>query len=97
MRRSRIATRCSPKSIVRTSILGLKGLYYSHDFSRHGYDRNIDHASFAPFWDKVATFGLPVFMELSGTPHYDRASYIGNLIALRPALCSDIACYASCL
>jgi predicted TIM-barrel fold metal-dependent hydrolase len=62
-------------------ILGLKGLYYSHDFSRHGYDRNLDHPAFAPFWDKVAAFSLPVFMELSATPHYDRASYIGNLIA----------------
>jgi len=63
-------------------ILGLKGLYYSHDFSRHGYNRNLDHAAFAPFWDKVAAFSLPVFMELSATPHYDRASYIGNLMAL---------------
>jgi len=62
-------------------ILGLKGVYYSHDFSRHGYGRNLDHAAFAPFWDKVAAFGLPVFMELSATPHYDSASYIGNLMA----------------
>jgi predicted TIM-barrel fold metal-dependent hydrolase len=62
-------------------ILGLKGLYYSHDFSRHGFKRNLDHAAFAPFWDKVAAFSLPVFMELSATPHYDRASYIGNLMA----------------
>src|SRR6266705_2587727 len=62
-------------------VLGLKGLYYSHDFSRHGYARNLDHAAFAPFWDKIASFGLPVFVELSATPHYDRASYIGNLMA----------------
>src|SRR5712691_502839 len=61
--------------------LGLKGLYYAHDFSRHGYARNLDHAAFAPFWDKIASFGLPVFVELSATPHYDRASYIGNLMA----------------
>jgi predicted TIM-barrel fold metal-dependent hydrolase len=63
-------------------VLGLKGVYYSHDFSRHGYARNLDHAAFAPFWDKVAGFGLPVFVELSATPHYDRASYIANLLAL---------------
>ncbi|HXW26943.1 MAG TPA: amidohydrolase family protein, partial [Xanthobacteraceae bacterium] len=62
--------------------LGLKGVYYSHDFSRHGYDRNLDHAAFAPFWDKLAGFGLPAFVELSATPGYDRASYIANLLAL---------------
>jgi predicted TIM-barrel fold metal-dependent hydrolase len=63
------------------AVLGLKGVYYSHDFSRHGYDRNLDHPGLAPFWDKVAGFGLPVFVELSATPHYDRASYIANLMA----------------
>ena len=62
-------------------LLRLNGLYYSHDFSRHGYERNLDHAAFARFWDKVAAFGLPIFMELSATPNYDRASYIGNLLA----------------
>jgi len=61
--------------------LGLKGVYYSHDFSRHGYARNLDHESFAPFWHKVAGYGLPVFVELSATPNYDRASYIANLMA----------------
>src|SRR5262249_59216148 len=39
-------------------VLGLKGVYYSHDFSRHGYARNLDHAAFAPFWAKLAGFGL---------------------------------------
>ena len=63
-------------------VLGLKGVYYSHDFSRHGYARNLDHAAFAPFWEKVAGFRLPVFVELSATPGYDRASYIENLLAL---------------
>src|SRR5262249_35572304 len=63
-------------------VLGLKGVYYSHDFSRHGYARNLDHAAFAPFWEKIAAFRLPVFVELSATPNYDRASYIGNLAAL---------------
>jgi predicted TIM-barrel fold metal-dependent hydrolase len=63
-------------------VLGLKGVYYAHDFSRHGYARNVDHAAFAPFWDKVAAYGLPVFVELSATPRYDRASYLANLLAL---------------
>ena len=62
--------------------LGLKGLYYSQDFSRHGYSRNFDDCAFAAFWDKIAAYRLPVFVELSATPHYDRASYIANLLAL---------------
>jgi predicted TIM-barrel fold metal-dependent hydrolase len=62
--------------------LGLKGLYYSQDFSRHGYSRNLDDCAFAAFWDKIAAYRLPVFVELSATPHYDRASYIANLLAL---------------
>jgi predicted TIM-barrel fold metal-dependent hydrolase len=68
--------------IERASVLGLKGLYYSQDFSRHGYARNVDHAAFAPFWDAIAGRNLPVFVELSATPSYDRAGYIGNLLAL---------------
>ena len=63
------------------NLLGLKGVYYAHDHSRHGYDRNLDHPAFAPFWEKIAGYGLPVFIELSATPHYDRSSYIGNLMA----------------
>ncbi len=62
--------------------LGLKGIYYSHDMSRHGFERNVDHADFAPFWDKIAGYKLPVFLELSSTPNYDRASYLGNIRAL---------------
>jgi predicted TIM-barrel fold metal-dependent hydrolase len=62
--------------------LGLRGLYYAHDFSRHGYERNVDHPAFVPFWDRVVHHGLPVFIELSSTPGYDRASYVGNLRAL---------------
>jgi predicted TIM-barrel fold metal-dependent hydrolase len=63
-------------------VLGLKGLYYAHDFSRHGYERNVDHPAFMPFWDRIATYRLPVFIELSATPRYDRPSYIANLLAL---------------
>ncbi len=68
--------------IERASALGLKGLYYSQDFSRHGYARNVDHAAFAPFWEAIAGRNLPVFVELSATPSYDRTGYIGNLLAL---------------
>ncbi len=62
--------------------LGIKGLYYAHEMSRHGYARNVDHADFAPFWDKIAGYKLPVLIELSSTPNYDKASYMGNLLAL---------------
>jgi predicted TIM-barrel fold metal-dependent hydrolase len=50
--------------------------------SRHGYERNVDHAAFRPFWETVARHQLPVFLELSSTPNYDRASYLGNVQAL---------------
>ncbi|MBM3597498.1 MAG: amidohydrolase [Alphaproteobacteria bacterium] len=61
--------------------LGLRGIYYSHEMSRHGYTRNIDHPDFAPFWDKVVGYKLPVFLELSSTPNYDKPSYLGNVAA----------------
>ena len=62
--------------------LHLRGLYYAQDFSRHGYARNVDHADYRPFWDRIVARKLPVFIELSSTPEYDRASYIANLKAL---------------
>jgi len=65
----------------RAHALGLKGLYYSHDFSRHGYARNMDHDAFRPFWDRIAKWNFPAFVELSSTPNYDKASYIANLLA----------------
>ena len=65
----------------RAHHLGLNGLYYAQDFSRHGYARNMDHRSFDPFWELVAELGLPVFVELSATPDYDRSSYLANLAA----------------
>jgi predicted TIM-barrel fold metal-dependent hydrolase len=63
-------------------MLRLNGLYYSHDFSRHGYARNLDDDAFRPFWDKIAAFKLPAFVELSATPNYDKPSYVANLMAL---------------
>jgi len=74
--------------VDRAKALGLKGLYYSHDFSRHGYERNLDHDAFRPFWDRIAGFNFPAFVELSATPNYDKTSYIANLMALdRLMLC----------
>lgn len=62
--------------------LGLRGLYYAQDFSRHGYARNVDHPDYRPFWDRIVAHKLPVFIELSATPTYDRAGYVRNLMAL---------------
>jgi predicted TIM-barrel fold metal-dependent hydrolase len=62
--------------------LGLRGLYYAQDFSRHGYARNVDHDDYRPFWELVVERRLPVFIELSSTPGYDRAGYLANLAAL---------------
>jgi hypothetical protein len=62
--------------------LGLRGLYYAQEMSRHGYARNVDHDAFRPFWDKIVGYKLPVLIELSSTPSYDVAGYLGNLKAL---------------
>lgn len=62
--------------------LGLKGVYYSQEFGRHGHERNLDHDALRPFWEKVAGYKLPVFLELSSSPNYDRKSYIANLMAM---------------
>jgi predicted TIM-barrel fold metal-dependent hydrolase len=70
----------------RAQRLGLKGIYYAQDFSRHGYSRNIDHPAFAPFWEQAARSKLPVFIELSSTPTYDRVGYLENLRALGAVL-----------
>ena len=64
------------------NVQGLRGLYYAQDFSRHGYSRNVNHPAFGAFWDKIVGYRLPVFIELSSTPNYDRAGYIANLLAL---------------
>ena len=61
--------------------LHLKGIHYSQDMSRHGFSRNLDHPDFVPFWDKIAGYKLPVFLELYAWPNYDRASYLDNVKA----------------
>jgi predicted TIM-barrel fold metal-dependent hydrolase len=64
------------------NVLGLRGLYYAQDFSRHGYARNVNHPAFGAFWDRIVGYRLPVFIELSSTPTYDRTGYLANLLAL---------------
>lgn len=66
--------------------LRLKGVYYAQEFARHGYARNVDHPAFEPFWQKIVARRLPVFIELSSAPTYDRAGYVANLEALDAVL-----------
>jgi predicted TIM-barrel fold metal-dependent hydrolase len=42
----------------------------------------VNHPAFGGFWDKIVACRLPVFIELSSTPTYDRAGYLANLSAL---------------
>ena len=57
--------------------LGLKGLYYSlEQFSRYGFDGNLDDDRFIPFWSLLEEAGIPAFMEFSAIPGYDLASYL---------------------
>ena len=66
----------------RAHALGLKGLYYSHDFSRHGYARNLDTMRSVRSGTGSPAWNFPAFVELSATPDYDKTSYIANLMAL---------------
>jgi predicted TIM-barrel fold metal-dependent hydrolase len=60
--------------------LGLRGLYYQLDgFSRYGFESWFDEPRYAPFWEQLESLGVPVFIEFSAIPNYDRASYLGVL------------------
>ena len=57
--------------------LGLRGLYYSlEQFSRYGFDVWFDDPRFDAFWDLIQGHDLPVFIEFSSIPSYDRAGYM---------------------
>lgn len=64
----------TPEEIARLEhavrVLGLKGLYYANrglftDSYRHMFDDPI----FDPFWETVASLGIPIFWEIAGLPH----------------------------
>jgi predicted TIM-barrel fold metal-dependent hydrolase len=60
--------------------LGLRGLYYQLDsFARYGFDRWLDDPDYTPFWEQIESYGVPVFIEFSAIPDYDRNSYLAVL------------------
>ena len=57
--------------------LGLRGLYYSlEQFSRYGFDAWLDEPRFNSFWELIESFNIPVLIEFSAIPHYDKPSYV---------------------
>jgi predicted TIM-barrel fold metal-dependent hydrolase len=63
--------------------LGLRGLYYNVDgFSRTGFRWGLDDEKMMPFWEKLASLGIKLCIELSAGPSYDKAGYIANLLRL---------------
>jgi predicted TIM-barrel fold metal-dependent hydrolase len=63
--------------------LGLRGLYYGLDgLARHDFEKPFTDPSFAAFWDLIASWKIPVFIEMPAVPGYDAASYVANLARL---------------
>lgn len=76
--------------------LGLRGLYYNVDsFSRTGFEWGLDDARMMPFWEKLASLGIKLCIELSAGPSYDKAGYVANLQRLGRVLdrFPDIPCH----
>ncbi len=73
--------------------LSLQGLYYQLDsFARYGFEHWFDDARYDEFWEQLASFNVPVFIEFSAIPNYDRESYLavlqrfGNLLELHKSI-----------
>ena len=63
--------------------LGLEGIYFSLEgFSRYGFRWWFDDFRFNAFWEMIASFNIPVFIELSSIPSYDQIGYENNLSRL---------------
>lgn len=64
--------------------LKLRGVYFALDaFARYGFDINFDDQRMEAFWSKVAKAKLTVFFEITSMPHYDKVSYISNVVRLK--------------
>ena len=60
--------------------LGLRGLYYSlEQFSRYNFDVWFNESRFNSFWEMIESHGIPVFIEFSAIPTYDKAGYLDVL------------------
>ncbi len=67
--------------------LKLRSLYFNVDsLSRHGFPWPLDAPEMAPFWDKLARLGIVLCLELSSGPTYDKAGYMGHIVALEQIL-----------
>src|SRR5271170_5551633 len=63
--------------------LGLRGLYYGLDgLARHDFRKPFADPSFEPFWERIASWSIPVFIEMPAVPDYDLASAIANIARL---------------
>jgi len=63
--------------------LGLRGLYYGLDgLARHDFRKPFTDPSFEPFWERIASWSIPVFIEMPAVPDYDLASAIANIARL---------------
>jgi len=64
-------------------VLGLRGLYYGLDgMARHDFGKPFTDPSFAAFWERIAAWKIPVFIEMAAIPNYDEASAIANVARL---------------
>jgi predicted TIM-barrel fold metal-dependent hydrolase len=64
-------------------LMGLGGVYYGLDhFARHGFEAHFAERRFDVFWERLALWGLPVFIEMPAVPGYDEASYRANMVRL---------------
>ena len=64
-------------------VLKLGSLYFNVDsLSRHGFPWPLDAKEMAPFWAKLAELGIVLCLELSSGPTYDKAGYMGHIVAL---------------
>jgi predicted TIM-barrel fold metal-dependent hydrolase len=63
--------------------LGLRGLYYGLDgLARHDFATGFAAPRFDGFWDRIARWSIPVFIEMPSVPSYDEASCIANIAQL---------------
>jgi predicted TIM-barrel fold metal-dependent hydrolase len=63
--------------------LHLRGLYFQLDsFSRYGFEWDFADARMGPFWELIHSLKIPVFIEASAVPNYDKASYVANMVRL---------------
>jgi predicted TIM-barrel fold metal-dependent hydrolase len=63
--------------------LNLKGVYYGLDhFARYGFKTHFSDRRYDVFWERLAAWRLPVFIEMPAIPDYDEPSYRANMVRL---------------